>query len=194
MSMLIVPLFMLVLMLMMMRLFAKKMNVTFSNSLPIEIVQAKKQQKSAGNSWEPVPDSFIQCDPEYRQEQTQQRGEENVAAACESRNQQGLRAIPSLDTRGQHKRQPVCRHCRVKKCDTKTSNRDCSENSLVYRHALTFPSLAKQFQPEKQSQQLSTVSEGFANRRAPKIRTGLLSPWRCQVGISTAEMLGSQFI
>ena len=107
-------------------------SVNLADHLPIQIKQAEKQKRSAGDSRKPAPDLFVQREPEEGQKQTEHGGENDVPAPGERGNCERLRMIPSLRPRSQHKWQPMRRDRRVKKGNGESRERDGRENSFVH--------------------------------------------------------------
>jgi hypothetical protein len=107
-------------------------SVNFADQLPIQIKQAKEEERSTGDSRKPAPNPFVQREPEQGQKQTQHGGENDVPAPGEGGNCERLRMIPSLRARSQHKWQPMCRNRRVKKSHGEPRDCDGRENSFVH--------------------------------------------------------------
>lgn len=109
-----------------------RMAVPLPAALLDDIVEAEKHQCAASDPWEPAPDLVVEGDPKPGNEKSEGRGKENVTAAGEGRNQKGLRAIPFLDTRGQHKRQPMRRDGGVEKRHGEASDDYRRKDCLVH--------------------------------------------------------------
>jgi hypothetical protein len=107
-------------------------SVNFADQLPIQIKQAEKQKRSAGDSRKPVPDLFVQREPEQSQKQTEHGGEDDVPTPGQGSNCDRLRIIPSLRPGCQHKWQPMRWDRRVKKSYGESRERDRRENSFVH--------------------------------------------------------------
>src|SRR2546430_563347 len=57
-----------------------------------------------------------------------------MAGPGERSHRDGLRCVPALDPRGQHKRQPMGGDRRMEKRDAETCERNRGENGLVHEH------------------------------------------------------------
>ena len=107
-------------------------SMNLADQLPIQIKQAEEQKRSTRDSREPVPDLFVQREPEQGQKQTQHGGENDVPTPGERGNCKRLRMGPSLRPCSQHKWQPMRRDRRVKKSHGESRERDGRENSFVH--------------------------------------------------------------
>jgi hypothetical protein len=107
-------------------------SVNFADQLPIQVKQTEEQERPSGNSGKPVPDFFLQREPEQGEKQTQHGREQDMPASGKRGDSERLCMIPVLRTCRQDKRQPMCRDRRVKKSHRESRDRDGRENCFVH--------------------------------------------------------------
>ena len=112
------------------------MRVPLSSELAIEIEEAEKEQDRPGDPRKPRPDAFIERNAEPRDEQAEDRGKQDVAAARQSSYSESLPVTPTLCAGGEHKRKPVRRNGRVKESDAESSDGNGGEDSVVHELVL----------------------------------------------------------
>ena len=107
-------------------------SVNFADQLPIQIKQTEKQERATGNSRKPIPNLFVQREPEQSQKQTEHGCKKDMSAPGERGDSERLRMIPSLRPRCQDERQPMRWNRRVKERHGKSRDRDGRENGFVH--------------------------------------------------------------
>ena len=100
------------------------MSMTLAANLLNHIVKAKGEQRPSGNPWEPGANLVVQLYAAPCDQEAQGRGEQDMPATSQSRDQQRLRFIPLLYPRREHEGQPVGGDGRMKKGDGKPGNGD----------------------------------------------------------------------
>jgi len=78
--------------------------VTSSAQLLDDVVESKDQQRTAGDQWEAPSDFVAEDDAAPGDEETKNRGKENVPAACQCGDDKRFRPTPFLHAGGEDER------------------------------------------------------------------------------------------
>ena len=127
-----VPVLVAVAVLVKMLVWIVKMHVTFANHLADQIIQSEKEQRSAGDAWEPGTDRSAKRSATQSNGKPERGCDHDVPCAGERSYRDGFRGAPSLDTSRKHKGQPMRGYRRVKKRHPKAGERDGSKDGLVH--------------------------------------------------------------
>src|SRR4051812_46840719 len=95
------------------------MQNTASAPLPPKVEKAHREQQTAGYLGEDMPEMLVELETEPSDREPQQRCQRHVTKPGKNRHADGFRPAPTTRPCDQHKRKPVRRDRRMKKCHGK---------------------------------------------------------------------------